>query len=283
MPADEQLREAFQLFDANGSGTIDRTELFYALKGLGYQIDDAEADEMITAADDDHSGEIDFEEFKRLVSERETEGSGPREVMRAFHAFDVRGVGVVTTDDLRTVASSLGYSTDQVTEDDIAEIHKYCAENDNGRLTAYAWRQTMAKVSSHQSKRSAAVTELPDQHDAIWHQVTAEEDAARESRLGAEREQIERQAAARHRAQEARERLAQHRTEALEAEAQRERDRVSQWGQSERERAAATEKLAKKRELRAASERAERERVQQREDELRAIEEQVARKRAAQP
>jgi len=278
-----QLQEAFQLFDANGSGTIDRSELFYALKGFGYQIDQAEADEMLNAVDYDHSGEIDFEEFKRLVKERETEDSGPREVMRAFHAFDVRGVGEITADDLRTVANSLGYTTDQVTTDDIIEIHRYCSEHDDGRLTAYAWRQTMAAVHEHQSRRSAGVTELPHADHGIWDQVTAEEERAKQERLAAEHEQIESQVAARQRAQEARERLSQHRAETLEAEAQKERSKVAQWGQAEKERAKEAERVARKKELRAASERAEKERIQRREEQLREIEEQVARKRAGQP
>lgn len=281
MPADAQLQEAFQLFDANGSGTIDKSELYYALRGLGYQVGDAEAEEMLNAADSDHSGEIDFEEFKRLVNDRETEASGPREVMRAFHAFDVRGVGEITADDLRSVANSLGYTTEQVTNDDLIEIHRYCSEHDNGRLTAYAWKQTMAAVCEHQSRRSAGVTELPHVHDGIWEQVTAEEERAKQDRLAAENEQIERQAAARQSAQEARERLAQHRAETLEAEAQKERSKVTQWAQTEKERAKAAEKLARKKELRAASERGEKERIQRREEELRDIEEQVARKRAA--
>lgn len=47
----EDLREAFNLFDEDGSGTIDSKELFNLLRDLGQQVDPAEADRLILEMD----------------------------------------------------------------------------------------------------------------------------------------------------------------------------------------------------------------------------------------
>ena len=55
----EKLRLAFQLFDADGSGTIDSDELAHAMRKMGHPVHSAAA--MMAEADTDGDGKIDFE------------------------------------------------------------------------------------------------------------------------------------------------------------------------------------------------------------------------------
>jgi calmodulin len=65
---DKELKDAFKVFDADGSGTISRSELKKLMKSLGQKLSDAELDAMMDEVDTDKSGEIDFDEFKAMMS-----------------------------------------------------------------------------------------------------------------------------------------------------------------------------------------------------------------------
>ena len=64
---DKELRDAFAVFDADGSGSISRTELKKLMKNLGQTLSDAELDAMMDEVDTDGNGEIDFNEFKSMM------------------------------------------------------------------------------------------------------------------------------------------------------------------------------------------------------------------------
>lgn len=64
---DKELRDAFAVFDSDGSGSISRSELKKLMKNLGQTLSDAELDAMMDEVDTDGNGEIDFEEFKTMM------------------------------------------------------------------------------------------------------------------------------------------------------------------------------------------------------------------------
>ncbi|KAH6616093.1 hypothetical protein B0J18DRAFT_372952, partial [Chaetomium sp. MPI-SDFR-AT-0129] len=59
--AEEELLNAFRVFDKDNSGTISSDELRSVLKSLGENLTDAELEEMIQMADSDGDGTIDCE------------------------------------------------------------------------------------------------------------------------------------------------------------------------------------------------------------------------------
>ena len=58
---DQELRDAFKVFDRDNSGTISSAELRDVMKALGENLSDAEIEEMMNEADVDHSGTVDCE------------------------------------------------------------------------------------------------------------------------------------------------------------------------------------------------------------------------------
>lgn len=64
---DKELKDAFNVFDSDGSGTISRSELKKLMKSLGQNLADGELDAMMDEVDTDKSGEIDFKEFKQMM------------------------------------------------------------------------------------------------------------------------------------------------------------------------------------------------------------------------
>ena len=66
--AEEDLREAFKVFDRTGNGFISVDELRIAMTEWGEGLTSEEFDEMITELDFEHNQEIDFEEFITIVT-----------------------------------------------------------------------------------------------------------------------------------------------------------------------------------------------------------------------
>jgi calmodulin len=59
LDTEQELLNAFKVFDKDGSGTISSDELRNVLKSLGENLTDAELDEMIKLADRNGDGTID--------------------------------------------------------------------------------------------------------------------------------------------------------------------------------------------------------------------------------
>ncbi|KAJ3102352.1 hypothetical protein HDU97_000633 [Phlyctochytrium planicorne] len=65
-----EIREAFDLFDTDGSGSITRKEWRVAMRAMGFEPSKDELRLMLQEMDKDGSGTIDFEEFLAMVSKR---------------------------------------------------------------------------------------------------------------------------------------------------------------------------------------------------------------------
>ena len=63
---EQHLKEMFDLYDEDGSGGIDQFELRALMAQLGVDLSDNELAAMMLEADDDGSGDVDYEEFLSL-------------------------------------------------------------------------------------------------------------------------------------------------------------------------------------------------------------------------
>jgi calmodulin len=67
---DEELREAFKVFDKDGNGFISASELRSVMASLGEKLTDEEVEEMMREADADGDGQVNFEEFVRMMNSK---------------------------------------------------------------------------------------------------------------------------------------------------------------------------------------------------------------------
>ena len=65
--SEEELKEAFRVFDKDGNGFISAAELRHIMTNLGEKLTDEEVDEMIREADIDGDGQINYEEFVKVM------------------------------------------------------------------------------------------------------------------------------------------------------------------------------------------------------------------------
>ncbi|KAL7413189.1 putative calmodulin [Mrakia frigida] len=64
---EEEIREAFEVFDRNKDGTISATNLKEVMVNLGEKVTLQEVEEMIKEADLDGDGSINYEEFVKMM------------------------------------------------------------------------------------------------------------------------------------------------------------------------------------------------------------------------
>ncbi|CAL9772929.1 unnamed protein product [Musa acuminata subsp. burmannicoides] len=66
--SEDELKEAFKVFDKDQNGFISATELRNVMISLGEKLTDEEVAQMIREADLDGDGQVNFEEFVKMMS-----------------------------------------------------------------------------------------------------------------------------------------------------------------------------------------------------------------------
>ncbi|XP_044002135.1 calmodulin-A-like isoform X2 [Aphidius gifuensis] len=66
----DELREAFRVFDKNNDGLISSTELRHVMTNLGEKLSEEEVDDMIKEADLDGDGMVNYDEFVSILTSK---------------------------------------------------------------------------------------------------------------------------------------------------------------------------------------------------------------------
>ncbi|XP_028764068.1 caltractin-like isoform X2 [Neltuma alba] len=106
----QEIREAFELFDTDCSGTIDAKELNVAMRALGFEMTEEQINQMIADVDKDGSGAIEYDEFEHMMTAKIGERDTMEELMKAFQIIDQDGNGKISEADIRSIAKELGES-----------------------------------------------------------------------------------------------------------------------------------------------------------------------------
>lgn len=115
----QELRQAFNLFDKDGGGTIEADEVRVALRVLGFNPTLEELRAMIAKIDTNQTGRVDFNEFTQIILKKISEAQSTEALIRSFNNLDIDMDGYITLEDLTTVAETLG---EDLSQDEIKEI-----------------------------------------------------------------------------------------------------------------------------------------------------------------
>eukprot|EP00759_Apiculatamorpha_spiralis_P057048 PhF_6_TR8378/c0_g1_i1/m.13125/K16465/CETN1; centrin-1 len=140
----QQIREAFDLFDADCSGAISASELELILKGLGFaDMPKQEINALVKAMDTDGSGEIEYPEFEKSVLKLSQPGSLD-EIWKAYKLFDVEQKGRITLADLKRVAAE---QENPIPEDVLKHVLKVVCEYDTKGISFDEWKHVMTSLN----------------------------------------------------------------------------------------------------------------------------------------
>jgi len=140
----QEIREAFDLFDTDGSGTIDAKELKVAMRALGFEPKKEEIKKMISDIDKDGSGTIDFSEFLEMMTAKMSEKDSREEILKAFRLFDDDETGKISFRNLKRVAKELG---ENMTDEELQEMIDEADRDGDGEINEDEFLRIMKKTS----------------------------------------------------------------------------------------------------------------------------------------
>ncbi|CEP01202.1 EF-hand domain-containing protein [Plasmodiophora brassicae] len=141
-----EIKEAFSLFDTDHSGTIDAKELQAAMRALGFDVKKDEIRRMLSEVDSDGSGEIEFNEFVRLMTGKMSQRDTKEEVMKVFQLFDADNTGFITFRNLKRVCQELG---EKLTDEEIQEMIDEADRDNDDQISPDEFYRVMKKRSGN--------------------------------------------------------------------------------------------------------------------------------------
>ena len=121
----EELKEAFQLFDTNHSGSIDSREFKAAMRALGFPIKKVDVIRYFKEVPKDISEALNFDEFCRIVGGMLPKRDSKEEVYKVFQLFDEDHTGKISFKNLKKIAAEVGENlSDEELKDMIEEADR---------------------------------------------------------------------------------------------------------------------------------------------------------------
>merc|ERR1712224_544848 len=137
-----EIKEAFELFDTDGSGSIASGELKVAMKALGFEPKPGEIEKLIHSVDDDGDGDMDYDAFERMMEQKILNKDQKDDLLKAFSLFDDDKTGKISLANLKRVAKELG---ETLSEDDLKEVIAESDKDGDGELSVDEFLAVMKK------------------------------------------------------------------------------------------------------------------------------------------
>mmetsp|Transcript_7302 Transcript_7302/g.22864 ORF Transcript_7302/g.22864 Transcript_7302/m.22864 type:complete len:218 (-) Transcript_7302:60-713(-) len=138
----EELREAFNLFDTEHSGTIDARELKAALRALGFEVKKEDVRRMLADVGKDPSQPIDFNDFCEMMRGRMPDKNSRAEIEKVFALFDEDETGKISFRNLKRIAQELGES---LTDEELQEMIEEADRDGDGLINPDEFYRVMRK------------------------------------------------------------------------------------------------------------------------------------------
>lgn len=107
-----EIKEAFNLFDTDKDGSLDYHEFKVAMRALGFDLKKAEVLKLLREFDKSGQGQIEFDDFNKVMTEKILQRDPIEELRKAFALFDDDSTGKISLKNLRRVAREIGEDLD---------------------------------------------------------------------------------------------------------------------------------------------------------------------------
>lgn len=176
----QELREAFDLFDSDKTGSIDLHELKVLMRALGFDVKKPDIIKMVHEVDPSNNGTVDYSQFLELstfivlfrsccrrtfinlivlfcfflsnlciVSEKYAERDPEEEIRKAFQLFDDDHTGKISLRNMKRVARELG---ENLSEEELQNMIDEFDRDQDGEISAeeflYIMKQSTMYVNT---------------------------------------------------------------------------------------------------------------------------------------
>ena len=140
----QEIKEAFDLFDTDGSGKIDAKELKVAMRALGFESKKEEIRKIINNIDKEGSGQIDYRDFTDLMVIKMQERNPEDEMRKAFKLFLDEESNNISLRHLKKVARELG---ETMTDEELQEMIEEADRDGDGEISEEDFIRIMRKTN----------------------------------------------------------------------------------------------------------------------------------------
>lgn len=140
----QEIKEAFDLFNTDGTGRIDAKELKVAMRALGFEPKREEIRRMISEIDRSGSGSIEYQDFLELMTFKMGERDPVEEMRKAFRLFLDDDSDRICLRHLKRVAKELG---EAMTEEELQEMIDEADRDGDGEISEEDFVRIMKKTN----------------------------------------------------------------------------------------------------------------------------------------
>eukprot|EP00189_Rhodosorus_marinus_P006250 CAMPEP_0113969318 /NCGR_PEP_ID=MMETSP0011_2-20120614/10216_1 /TAXON_ID=101924 /ORGANISM="Rhodosorus marinus" /LENGTH=151 /DNA_ID=CAMNT_0000982893 /DNA_START=106 /DNA_END=561 /DNA_ORIENTATION=+ /assembly_acc=CAM_ASM_000156 len=141
---EEEIKEAFNLFDRDGDGKITTDELGTVMRSLGACPTQAQVKQIIAEIDPQGTGLVDYSVFESVMKKNKGTGLTAEEVCEAFRVFDKEGVGKIAATELRHVMTTIG-GVEKLTNAEADEMIKEANVDRDGMIDYFQFTEKLVQ------------------------------------------------------------------------------------------------------------------------------------------
>merc|ERR1712024_261668 len=137
-----EIREAFDLFDTDGTGRIDVKELKVTMRALGFEPKKEDIKKSLADLGKDGNSTIDFNDFYQIMESKMSERDSKAEMEKAFRLFDDDNTGKISFKNLKRVCQEIG---DNINDEELQEMIDEADRDGDGQVNLNEFLRIMKK------------------------------------------------------------------------------------------------------------------------------------------
>ena len=140
----QEIKDAFELFDTEGTGVIDSKELKIAMRALGFEPKKEEIRRIMSDIDKYGDGPVKYEDFLEILTQKTTNKEPIDEIKKAFKMMCDEGSDKITVKSLKKTITDLG---ENMSEEEIIEMIEEADKDQDGEIGEEDFIKIMKKTN----------------------------------------------------------------------------------------------------------------------------------------
>ena len=140
----QEIKEAFELFDTDKTGTIDYHELKVCMRALGFDVKKQEVLNLMREYDREGSGQIEYPDFLEIMTTKISERDPIEEISKAFKLFDEDNTGRINLRNLRRIAREM---QENLSDDELQAMIDEVDKDGDGEINEAEFLAIMKQTS----------------------------------------------------------------------------------------------------------------------------------------